>query len=779
MNKMLARLGVLILLAFALIVPSSAAYNCDALVADEANLFGSGLSEVTAAAEKVANLGADVRVRTIPNLNGSPTLDRYVRAVKDQCPSWQDTSRGVKNNLVLLIISVEERKKGLFFGSLWNPALSAGKSEAIMEREMSPRLRDGDMVGAYTKTLQAVATALDAQLNPKPVEPSKPVDFSGLWSVLMWIVILVATGGLALFGWRVFESWRERAEKLSAAKGRARSAKAACSTAINAIDEEIAPLAALIASVKSRSSAEDVSSLETELNNITREVDTLRAEFGQLAGHSTNNPDEPERTALECEQIAEKYENLAKGLAGLGGRASGIKSGANEIDRVIKTAAAGVARTESVLAESRKTVELVTAKGLRAEVAVEKIGRADALMKDASGTLGARRFGDAIELMRQATALAREAVADAQALPAQQLALTARADRIDARIRETQTRIASARAIYQSMEAEFVVSSLAPVAGNGTEAGKRLEGATRGLEKATASLSMEKQNWAGADEQLAKAERRLEEAAQLLSSIETLAADLADAKAKAPEEIALADADIGAASLYLRDHASDVDLDALERELKEAHRKLVEAKEEAEKSQPEYLKVVKLALSANRQADRVRASAGDAVELVARMRRNLKSTLEEAERSIRAADSYIAIHEQDVLDDARLGLASARKKLEMARRSSDLADALKHAKAADQSADGALAKAEGDVRSAEHGRAQARRRAEVRRAQASSRRSGDGWGNSTIIVGSSHTDYGGSSWGSSSSSSSSSSSDFGGSSSSFGSSDFGGSSSSW
>jgi hypothetical protein len=104
---------VLLTLVTRVAVPGALAQNhCDQLLLDEANVFGGQLASVEAEAQRLVNLGADVRVRTIQTYGAAGTLDNYQEAIERECASWRAPDGGRKNNLIVLMVAVQERRTG-------------------------------------------------------------------------------------------------------------------------------------------------------------------------------------------------------------------------------------------------------------------------------------------------------------------------------------------------------------------------------------------------------------------------------------------------------------------------------------------------------------------------------------------------------------------------------------------------------------------------------------------------------------------------------------------
>jgi len=159
------RAAFLVMVGVALaIVPSWAlAYDCNALVVDDAGALGSGISTVEVAAQKLENAGAYVRVRTVTNFGGFVDVDRYEADYEAHCQAWQDMNGGTKSNLLVFAVSFgDQRGAGLYYGDLWKKTLDA-QWNTVLTDEVVPRLRDGDAPAAFVAGLDGIGEIVGVQ----------------------------------------------------------------------------------------------------------------------------------------------------------------------------------------------------------------------------------------------------------------------------------------------------------------------------------------------------------------------------------------------------------------------------------------------------------------------------------------------------------------------------------------------------------------------------------------------------------------------------------------
>ena len=211
--RSVAAVGILMASFFAVGVPNvaSAESACDAIVVDGANVLGNHQS-VDTAALKLNGIGADVRVRTLPNLGNFATVDDYVAATVKACPTWQGINNDRKSNLVVYVMTKEDRKLGVFYGDGWTNAFNKGGGEQrIWADFMVPRFKSGDFPGGFVAAIDETYRVFDSYLHPSQNAPSsqvvvqeKPTDYSGLWKVLgfglaaLVLIVMLLLGYFAL-----------------------------------------------------------------------------------------------------------------------------------------------------------------------------------------------------------------------------------------------------------------------------------------------------------------------------------------------------------------------------------------------------------------------------------------------------------------------------------------------------------------------------------------------------------------------------------------------------
>lgn len=133
--------------------------DCRATVSDPQKYLADR-ARVVAAAEQVRRAGGDVYVTVVRSVPGAD-VDRYQLALERACPAWRrttGTSGGGqrKNNLVSLVVAVEDRTTGLYYGDEFTEVLDDAWLD-IQTGEINPRLRSARYDQGIAAGLQAVA----------------------------------------------------------------------------------------------------------------------------------------------------------------------------------------------------------------------------------------------------------------------------------------------------------------------------------------------------------------------------------------------------------------------------------------------------------------------------------------------------------------------------------------------------------------------------------------------------------------------------------------------
>lgn len=742
----------LFLAIFLAMLPARAmAYDCNALVVDGAWVLGSDIGRVEAAAQKLENAGAYVRVRTVTNFGGFADVDRWEADEEAHCQAWQDMNGGTKSNLLVFAVSFgDQRGAGLYYGDLWKRALDQQWNSVLVD-EVVPRLRDGDNAAAFVAGLdgigeivaaaKAARTATTTGTAPVVVvqqssTPSQPMDLSGLWWVL-GLCVLVVVGVLIV---RSVLAAMRRAEERREAQQKARLEMQACVQHVVTAEEPLVLAEAKVNGQKDAFAEADLAPMRETLAEARRELMAAQTEYGELQ-NADANPDKNGLTAGEYKNLEGRYYELRVRFIHATAPVSHIDARITELTALAASASADFDAASGAIEAAGARITAVETAGFRVEEANATLGQAVEALERAENAIKAKSFGQMKTELVEAKRLAAAAAEQAEGVQSGKAQIDASIAAQRGEAKRVNAQIESAAAVFQDISASYAPESWNNINGNGSQAEQKVDDAEGALDAAEASASMETQDWNAARNQIVSAVGNIERAASLANAITALKRDLDAAKAAAPGEIEAASVDIAAAREYIAQHDDDVD-DGLEIRLDEDERALSDARRELAKDLPNYLAVVKAARAVNTSADGILAKAETEHEAAERLRQRAATALREAERSVDAANNYIRSHRSEVDSDAEHLAQSAEHALESARRATTLADQIRYADQADQEADRALDMASRDVRAREEERErEARRQREAAQAiiraahRASSSSGGFGGGRSGGSVG--------------------------------------------
>lgn len=680
-------------------LPTAAwAVNCDAVVDDRAGIFGSRVEAVREAAQRLENNGAEVRVLTMDDLGGAANLDQYKAEVQQYCASWRAADGGMKNNLIVFMVSVRERKSGLYYGDLWRRQLDSAWP-AILADEVNPRFRDRNFAGGIASGFDAVNRLIDASRAP-PVSTAPPVivreqptDLSGLWTVLEGLLLLVALTVAFIFIGLIKKS----VDRKKAVRQKAQADMDACSALVVELDELTAAEQKRIELLATQVVEEDVTPLRLSLDGL---LAAYRAANSAYLALRNGNLD-PGRAGLSIGQLEHIAAEYAKTL----GLLTAVKDGdtvvhrklTDGLEKIVGDAPATVVEAERAAAEAIARVQKVTDQGFRTEAVKAELAETVRGLDEAKLAKDAKRFRVMQGKCREALTNAANAAELADGYPVRCQKLAAAVPVARDRIPAVHAAIVAGRANFLAIQAEHAESSWAEIRGNGTEAEKRLTAVPVALDQAATLSTMEMQDWDQAEKILAQAIAWLDECESFMRSIAALRQHLTKLKAEVRPEIEAAKADLAKATEFMKAHQADMD-GSREGEVVLAREGIANAERCLAEPKPDYPAAAKQAAAANKLADELLVEVRSDYEVAERRRQEAATALREAEASYSKASEYIQDHYTDTGKKANELLATAERELKEARAEQSLALIVVTAQMAEKSADEALNQAKKDVR---------------------------------------------------------------------------------
>ena len=224
--------GVFLLVCFifsGFVTSQALAVNQYALVVDQAGIFGDELSRVERAARELKSKGADVHIWTIKSFSdsGEANLDAYFtnRLLKNN-PAWQSPKGKKKGNLVVMIYALKERSIGIYYGHDWKSSIEPNRIRILTDL-VAPKTSRHKYADGFVAGLEETARVIQEYFHPTAsrtivhASQTKPTDFSGLWSVLKWVLVLGALGFGLVFGLGIYRRKRLSWEKAISERNKA------------------------------------------------------------------------------------------------------------------------------------------------------------------------------------------------------------------------------------------------------------------------------------------------------------------------------------------------------------------------------------------------------------------------------------------------------------------------------------------------------------------------------------------------------------------------------
>jgi uncharacterized membrane protein YgcG len=684
MKKILLALCVPVLVFWGSInIPVFALASDQIAVIDEAGIFGDRLDEVEQAVDELLAIGADVRVRTLASYGDAGNLDRYEQELEENSPSWTDPYGVRKNNLIVVLISLEERETGIYYGSYWEDAL--GDNWLYIQSDiMNSYFREGEYATGTVKGLEEIQRLIeqDGQVQPPASKSSAP------W----WIaLVMVVTVTVAVLGFL----WQRNRKRVKSARQKALLAKQGAAAGINELNDTLQMLEIKVNVTGQRASSDKAESLNRELAKARLVAVQSSERYSQLA-HSAGNPENPKMGEVELKNIESEYTKILAKLNEARQMVTNIDGQAEAILRMADSFPQKAAQTSRAIEEALIRIEQLKKDGYKTRYPVELLSGGSLILEQARSEASGRRFDQALKLVEQADEQIQKSIQATENLPQKKEQAEVSSGLLQQRIEKVKEYVIQGREKFNSLAEQYNEDSWQSVQGNGTEAENRVIWAEQALEQARQACDEQQQEWHLALELISNANSWLDEAQTLISSLFKLAESLKIEQSAAPGEIAAAQADIDLAWDYINKHDDDI-RESLEDELKAAENKNKLARKELGCEKPDYFKVNRLAREANEAADRILAQARDEHEAAQRLRAKAASARRDASARVSIARDYINDHRAVVKSGALGYLNRAETILKQAETAVNPQEQLSLATKAEAEADRAYKTATGDV----------------------------------------------------------------------------------
>lgn len=298
-----------IMLLLVLFVGNVFAVNfCSDMLIDEVSVINSGQAEqVTKTADKLTRQGVEVKIRVFGDLKGYQSLDALKASAQQKCGSWQSKNSGMKNNLLVIMVAPKQSKTGFYYGDALASKLDS--KQLAIQSEMNSKFRDGNIAGGIVNGLTNVSDLMDVKMSQQgaSVTINHAADMSVFGSIFGW---LAAIGVLAVLAWVGFLFWRDKENRRNAQR-KAKTEQSRCTTAINGFET---PYALLLARIKKATCSDAKKArLQDALSAAQGQYNQAATELSAV-NRANNNPDTPNLSVREYEEIAARFTKIAERL---------------------------------------------------------------------------------------------------------------------------------------------------------------------------------------------------------------------------------------------------------------------------------------------------------------------------------------------------------------------------------------------------------------------------------------------------------------------------------
>ena len=682
---------ILTLVLFGIFPVTGLAQSLDQqLVVDDAKIFGNRIDEVKAAANKLVSQGADVRVRTVLTYGAAGNLDQYEAQLEQHSPSWLGPDGDRKNNLIVLIVSLQERQTGLYYGAYWDDIIG-DEWLRIQTETMNPLFREADYADGAIGGLEEIQRLI-ADNGQSQSEAQTGTGRLKWWIIPLVIVVIVGS----IIGLFLFMNYHKTRAKRLAARQKAMLPKQAAASGINELIEAIQMLEIKVNVMADRVAPDEATSLRNGLEKARSLIDQSSQTYSELS-HSAGDPENPRLEESQLVAIEAEYHKVVESLRQARESIKAVEEEITGIQQAVDSFPVKVAEVNKAIEDALTKQDELKGTGFKTTYPAELVAKGHSTLEQAQDLVSKKRIREGMKYVSLAGDQVMQAIQAAEELPRKKREAEAAIPALSSRIEQVKETVDKGRDTFERLFQEYADSNWESIRGNGTEAENRVNWAFDALNDARAA-GMEQQEWHKAVELVEKGNTWLTEAESLMKSISELEVNLIAARRDAPNEISAAEADVAKAWEYINRYDEDI-RESLEDDLRGAEKKNELAKEELGQEKPDYFKVCKLARESNEAADRILIQARDEHEAAERLRAKAASTRRDASAKVSIASRYIEVHHPAVGSEARGYLTNAVEMLRQADAATDVNAQISLASEAESAADQAYSLAQRDVNS--------------------------------------------------------------------------------
>lgn len=661
--------------SLAVVAPAALAdgHDCDEVLVDDAGVVDDPTA-LLAAADLLAAEGPLVRVRTFTTVPGGD-LDATIEAVQDRCASWATPDGDWRNSLVVLAVSVDDRRSGVYYGGRWARVLD-DRHDDVRTQTMNPWFRDGDYATGLAEGLGEIGFLLaTADGPPRPMVPVAPGDGAGLpvadvpepadgpqGSPLRGVLLLLGVGTVVAGGVGGTVLVR-RGRRRGAARAAARRTHDAAAEHFLALEEATTVVRLGVAALQASVGDEDDAMLEGRLAEAVAHADAAIAAY--LAARDAAPQERlATLTTREADVAWSTYTQVGDRLRAAHAGIEEFHARLDELDRAARELPDRLTALDTALADARARIESVAARGYATTAHLAAVQRCADGVRDARGAVQAERIFAAVALAEHAETGLAQAVAGAEGLPGRHAALLARVEGADTRLDEAHLAAETARSRLAQLQASYDASCWTSLTDGVAALAAQLDDARVQLEAARRDATIAVQQFDDADTALDACDAALAAAGQTCATVDDRVAELTRLAAGAAGRLSELGGERTDVARYVADHARDVD-PAHEQTLAEVAQRCDALAREVSAPRPAWLAIDAELVALTDVVAQVRAAATAEHERMEQWRAEASRAVADAVAAIEEADRFLLLR-FGVGFEARAHLRDAQAMLEFA-----------------------------------------------------------------------------------------------------------------
>lgn len=497
-----------------------AADSCDTVVVDETNdrVLGEQ-TEILEQADRLADLGADVRVRAFEAAPGG-NLDTYLQERIASCPSWSTiTGDDVKTNMVVFLVSLD-RQSLIFYGGNWEGALK-GDVDRIRADHMNAQFRNGDYVAGIVDAQKEAHRVMDNWMHPtnngalpSVSAPSEPVDYSGLVRVVVLTAIVLASGLMLFLLVRVlylrYVDRQDRRRTHSEALARATTAKAEAARAIAPLVKIEDPQSELSVSwqiLMGQLDEDDQQLLGATITHAKELSDRALIHNSQFTSDALNSDFDVKRTAEDLDAITAQYEQIAAEASAATTAYEAVEESYDELQAEVARAPQRLQKLQLKLGEVRQLHQERVRDGFNLPGVDKDIAAVASLLVAAQEDIQAEQPARALGEFRNFEQSCEKIVDSLSAIYRRQQELVARQSQLGNELSSVEMVAQSAQEQFTKLRSDYNQACSDDLVSGSASVGVELESARAAFASAGVFLSMQSQQWDKGEGALDKAEK--------------------------------------------------------------------------------------------------------------------------------------------------------------------------------------------------------------------------------------------------------------------------------